>query len=72
LQEESIGRCYSIIGAAAMTAGGLPALAATTAKVGAGDDTGLLAFIPKSIKICKGDKVALTSGKPNLARSVRA
>merc|ERR1711934_88154 len=51
------------IGAAAMTAGGFPALAAGAAKVGAGDDTGLLGFVPKSIKICKGDKITWTSGK---------
>jgi plastocyanin len=51
------------IGAAAMTAGGFPALAAGSAKVGAGDDTGLLGFVPKSVKICKGDKITWTSGK---------
>jgi plastocyanin len=51
------------IGAAAMTAGGLPALAAGTTKVGAGDDTGLLGFVPKDVKICKGDKITWTSGK---------
>jgi len=51
------------IGAAAMTAGGFPALAAGAAKVGAGDDTGLLGFVPKSVKICKGDKITWTSGK---------
>merc|ERR1712216_1039396 len=46
-----------------MTAGGFPALAAGSAKVGAGDDTGLLGFVPKSVKICKGDKITWTSGK---------
>jgi plastocyanin len=51
------------IGAAAMTAGGLPELAAGTTKVGAGDDTGLLGFVPKDVKICKGDKITWTSGK---------